>query len=382
LTSNSHKAKNILIVAGEISGDHHAAPLMAALKHREPQTRFWGLGGDLMIKEGLDALYHVKDLSVTGFLEVIKHLSFFKTVMATVVDQASQRKPDAAILLDYPGFNIRLGLKLKALGIPVYYYISPQVWAWKKGRVKTMRQFIKRIFVIFPFEAAFYEEQGIPVTFAGHPVVEKDFALGTRDEFFEAHDLDPDRPLIAVLPGSRRNEMERHTAPLIESIKRLTKQRPTLQFLIAGLSSLDPDYYEPFSHFDNLRIIMDDPYPMMAHADVALVASGTATLETAYLNTPLIVFYKIAPLSYVIGKLLVDIEHLAMPNLIVGERAIPELIQGDATPANITRETLRLLDDPAARKTMLAKLEKLQALLGEPGCAEVIAGEILQELEA
>jgi lipid-A-disaccharide synthase len=370
-----------LIIAGEVSGDHHAAPLITALKRRAPESHFWGCGGDLMIKAGLDARYHVKDLSVTGFLEVIKHLSFFKSVMASIVSECSERKPDAAILLDYPGFNIRLGMKLKALGIPVYYYISPQVWAWKKGRVKTMRQFIKRIFVIFPFEVDFYKDQGIPVTFAGHPVVEKNFELGTREDFFKKHALDITRPLVALLPGSRRNEMERHTPLLLTSIERLNREYPGIQFLMAGLSSLDTAYYEDFRLIDNLQLVIDDPYPLMAHADVALVASGTATLETAYLNTPLIVFYKIAPLSYLIGKLLVDIEHLAMPNLIVGERAIPELIQGEANPDNVVRETLRLLKDETARKTMLKKLEKLQASLGQPGCADLISTEILDDME-
>ena len=369
-----------MIVAGEISGDHHAAPLMAALKEDNPQHVFWGLGGDHMIREGLDALYHVKDLSVTGFVEVLKHLSFFKEVMHSVVGQCKVRKPDAAILLDYPGFNIRLGVKLKALGIPVYYYISPQVWAWKKGRVKTMRTFIKHIFVIFPFEETFYQDQGIPVTFAGHPLVEKNFNLPEKTLFYKQHGLDESKPLIALLPGSRRNELERHTRPLLDSIRLLQKQQPGIQFVLAGLSTLSESYYAAFSKIKSLTIIQDKPYPMMAHADVAIVASGTATLETAYLETPLVVIYKIAPLSYLIGKMLVHIDHLAMPNLIVGERAIPELIQGDASGGNISAEVLHLLNDKTHRQTMLKKLAKLKVALGKPGCAQVIATKILKEL--
>ena len=342
---------------------------------------FWGLGGDFMEAEGLEALYHVRDLSVTGFIEVIKHLSFFKEVMTRVVLESEQRKPDAAILLDYPGFNIRLGMKLKKLGIPVYYYISPQVWAWKKGRVKTMRQFIKRMFVIFPFEETFYQEQGIPVTFAGHPVVEKDFKLPAKPEFYGQYGFDLSKPLVALLPGSRRNELERHAQPILDSIHALQKQDPNIQFVMAGLSSLSSSYYDSFSGIDQLTLIQDDPYPLMAHADVAIVASGTATLETAYLGTPLVVIYKIAPLSYLIGKLLVDIDHIAMPNLIVGERAVPELIQGDATGELISQETLRLLQDETSRETMLGKLENLKASLGRPGCAKIIARKILEDFE-
>ena len=369
------------MVAGEISGDHHAAPLMAALKAHNAGHVFWGLGGDLMEAEGLEALYHARDLSVTGFIEVIKHLSFFKQVMADVLTQCDIRKPDAAILLDYPGFNIRLGMKLKALGIPVYYYISPQVWAWKKGRVKTMRKFIRRIFVIFPFEEAFYKDQGIPVTFTGHPVVEKDFKLPERATFFKSHGFDEAKPLIALLPGSRRNEMEKHIKPMLDTIMLLLDQNPELQFAMAGLSSLSKAYYEPFSKIENVKLIYDDPYPLMAHADVAIVASGTATLETAYLGTPLVVIYRMAPASYLIGRLLIDIEHIAMPNLILGERAVPELIQGEARGPIIASEVKRLLTDSLARETMLTKLGKLKALLGQPGCAEIIAASIEKDFE-
>ena len=354
---------------------------MAALKDLNPSHKFWGLGGDLMETEGLEALHHVRDLSVTGFIEVIKLLSFFKAVMAKVVSECETRKPDAAILLDYPGFNIRLGMKLKDMGIPVYYYISPQVWAWKKGRIKTMRKFIKRMFVIFPFEEVFFKEQGIPVTFAGHPLVEKDFKLPERSHFLEKNGFDASKPVVAVLPGSRRNEMDRHTEPLIEALSILQQQDPGIQFILAGLSSLERAYYQPFEQIDNLHIVYDDPYPMMAHADVAIVASGTATLETAYLGTPLVVIYKIAPLSYLIGKLLVDIEHIAMPNLIIGERAVPELIQSEASGQAIASEITTILTDPSVRSATEAKLASLKQLLGQTGCAKVIAAEIEGSLE-
>jgi lipid-A-disaccharide synthase len=354
---------------------------MAALKARNPEHIFWGLGGDLMADAGLETLYHVKDLSVTGFIEVIKHLSFFKRVMADVLSQCELRKPDAAILLDYPGFNIRLGMKLKALGIPVYYYISPQVWAWKKGRVKTMRKFIKRIFVIFPFEEAFYKQQGIPVTFAGHPVVERDFRIPQRSLFFKSHGFDENKPLIALLPGSRRNEMEKHVEPFLSAIDILAAKTPGVQFAMAGLTSLSQSYYEPFLSRGNVKIIYDDAYPMMALADVAIVASGTATLETAFLGTPLVVIYKMAPLSYIIGKLLIDIEHIAMPNLILGDRAVPELIQSKASGPIIASETMRLLSDATIREVMQTKLGKLKELLGKPGCANIIADTIIRDFE-
>ncbi len=334
-----------------------------------------------MIDEGLKSLYHVKDLSVTGFIEVIKHLRFFKKVMRSVLNECEIRKPDAAILLDYPGFNLRLGLKLKALGIPVYYYISPQVWAWKKGRVKTMRRFIKHLFVIFPFESAFYRQHDIPVSFVGNPLAEKQWNLPQRAEFFAQHGLNPDKPLIALLPGSRRNELDRLTQPLIDTIHLLKKHQPGVQIAIAGLSSLSESYYHPFLEDSEITLIVDNPYPLVAHADLAIVASGTATLETAYLGTPLVVIYKISPLSYLIGKLLVDIDHLAMPNLILDERAIPELIQSEATGQLIADEALKLLNDKSLRELTLEKLAKVRAAIDKPGCANRVATKILDDLD-
>jgi lipid-A-disaccharide synthase len=333
-----------------------------------------------MIKEGLNPLFHVRDLGVTGFVEVIKHLSFFRTVMSRVVNEVIANKPNAAILIDYPGFNLRLGLKLKALGVPVYYYISPQVWAWKKNRIKVMRQFIKRIFVIFPFELDFYSEQNIPVSFAGHPLVDKMFNLPEKSAFFRQYGLDAEKPLLALLPGSRRNELSRHSRPLIDAVKLLRDKHSDLQVVLAGVSTLENSYYESFKEIAGLVLIHDDPYPLISFANVAIVASGTASLETAYLGTPLLVIYRVSPLSYLIGKLLIKIDHLAMPNLILGERAIPELIQRDANPRTIAGQTTRLLSDSNDRRQMLEKLKKLKTSLGKSGCANKIATQILTEL--
>ncbi|MCF6237326.1 MAG: lipid-A-disaccharide synthase, partial [Candidatus Marinimicrobia bacterium] len=371
-----------LIVAGESSGDLHGGNLIHAASVVAPGLDFYGVGGTRMREAGCEILFPAEDLAVMGLTEVIYHLPTIHNRFKRLESQLlGDIKPDLLLLIDYPGFNLRLGMKLKALGVPVYYYISPQVWAWKKGRVKTMRQFIRRIFVIFPFEEDFYIKQGIPVTFAGHPLVERTFSIPTRTEFFNRYGLDETRPLVALLPGSRRNELERHTQALLKTIQVLRQHQPGLQFVLAGLSSLANAYYEPFLALEGMVEIKDDPYPLVSHADVAVVASGTATLETAYLGTPLVVIYKISPLSYLIGKLLVDIDHLAMPNLIIGERAIPELIQHEANGAAISNEVLQLLYDKSARAKMLTKLGKLKGALGQPGCANVIAREILKDLE-
>lgn len=373
--------KSILFVAGEISGDHHGAPLISALKEQKSDLLCWGLGGDEMEQAGLELMHHVRDLSVTGFVEVLKHLSFFKKVMSDVENACRERKPDAAVLIDYPGFNIRLGKTLKDLAVPVYYYISPQVWAWKKGRVKVMREFIRHMFVIFPFEADFYRHHDIPASFVGHPLVEKPLPPFPSPAFFQTHDLDTDKELIALLPGSRVNEVNRHIGPLVDTVKILSKKYSDLQFGLAGLSSIPPELYEPLTKMENVRLVMDQARDLLAHSKMAIVASGTATLETAFLGIPMVVIYKISWISYFIGRLLVDIEHLAMPNLILAERAVPELIQHQMKGNTIAREVQRYLDDPSYLQGVKLKLQNLRNLLGEPGCADHIAKHIIQELD-
>ena len=335
-----------------------------------------------MVRLGFNALHHVKDLSVTGFIEVLKHLSFFRAVMSDVLMESERQQPAAAILIDYPGFNIRLGEQLHEMGIPVYYYISPQVWAWKKGRVRTMRRFLKHMFVIFPFEKDFYADYDVPVTFTGHPIVEKDFKITPRETFFSHNGIEPQRPLVALLPGSRRNELERLSQPMVDAIAQMRQSDPTLQFAVAGLSSLDAAYYADFAGLSDVHVLMDQTYSLVAHSRAAIVASGTASLEVAYLGTPLVVVYRIAALSYLIGKLLVHIEHLAMPNLILGQRAIPELIQGQATGTEIAKHTLRIMQDGSDRRVMKEQLGRLRGLLGEPGCAALVANSIITDLGA
>jgi len=374
-------ARNFLIVAGEVSGDQHAAPLMRALQARNPDIQFFGLGGDDMTAAGLEPMQHVRDLAVTGFLEVFKQLSFFKSVMAEVLDACTERKPEAAILLDYPGFNLRLGAELGRMGIPVYYYISPQVWAWNRRRVKKMRRFVRHMYVIFPFEESFYHEAGIPASYAGHPLLDQDFAIPDRAAFFEHHQLDPDRPLVALLPGSRSNELHRHTPPLLSSIELIKKQRQDLQFTVAAVSSLPEVLYTPYKDQRAVKLIYDQPHALMQHADVAVVSSGTATLETAFFGTPMVVIYRIAALSYLIGRLLVKVDHLAMPNLIMNERVFPELIQYAANPLAIADWVQRFIDDPELRQKTISRMADLQQLLGEPGAVERISKSILSDLQ-
>jgi len=374
--------KSILIVAGEMSGDQHASKVMAAMLRHSPDIKFWGLGGEQMLIVGMDQLYSVERLSVTGFVEVIKHLSFFKEVMNAVVSRCEREKPDAAILLDYPGFNMRLGKKLHAMGIPVYYYISPQVWAWRSGRIDTIRKFVRKMFVIFPFEEKIYTERGVPAEFVGHPLVEELPDLMSKAAFFQENDLDPDRPLVGILPGSRSNEVSRLLPPLVDAVTIVNGTLPEVQFAVAKVKHLPDSLYAQLENFPDVRVISDHPYEIMAYSDAAIVASGTATLETAVLGTPLVVIYKVSPLSYLLARLLVEVDHIAMPNLVYGDRVVPELLQNQANGPAIASWILTYLTDDQYTAGVKTKLHTIREKLGDPGGAERIAISILNDLGA
>lgn len=374
-------SKSILIVAGEMSGDQHASKVMAAMLRQEADINFWGLGGEQMQALGMDQLYSVDRLSVTGFVEVIKHLSFFREVMNAVVSRCEREKPDAAILLDYPGFNMRLGKKLHALGIPVYYYISPQVWAWRSGRIDTIRKFVRKMFVIFPFEEKIYTERGVPAEFVGHPLVEEPPILQPKSEFFQKFDLDPDRPLAGILPGSRTNEVSRLLPPSIDAVTIINDTLPEVQFAVARVKHLPDSLYAPLENLSGVKVISGHPYEIMAYSDAAIVASGTASLETAMMGTPLVVIYKVAALSYIMAKMLVEVEHIAMPNLVYGDRVVPELLQNQANGPSIASWIMTYLTDDHYTAEVKTKLHTIREKLGEPGGAERVAKSILNDLE-
>ncbi|MCF7797659.1 MAG: lipid-A-disaccharide synthase [Lentisphaeria bacterium] len=375
-------AKSMLIVAGEMSGDQHAAKVMMELRHRESEIVFWGLGGEEMLAVGMEQLYSVDRLSVTGFVEVLKHLSFFREVMNRVVTRCERDKPDAAILLDYPGFNMRLGKKLHELGIPVYYYISPQVWAWRSGRIDMIRRFVRKMFVIFPFEEEIYTRKGVPAEFVGHPLVEEMPALQDKADFYNEFDLDPLRPLVGILPGSRSNEVSRLLKPCLDAVTIIHDIMPEVQFAIARVRHLPDAIYSEISQNPSVRLIAGHPYEIMAYSGAAMVASGTASLETAVLGTPLVVVYKVSPLSYLLARLLVEVEHIAMPNLVYGDRVVPELLQKQANGAQIASWIFTYLNDEVYTGEVKSKLHTIREKLGETGGARRVADGILNDLNA
>jgi len=357
--------RSILVSAGEASGDYYAAELVRELRRRWPQCVFFGCAGPQLREAGVDAVIRSEDLSVVGIVEVLGHLPRIWRRFRTLIRAAAQRKPDIAILTDSPDFHFRVARKLKRLGIPVTYFVAPQVWAWRKGRVKTMRRDIDQLLCIFPFEEAFFRERGVPVTYIGHPLATRVRPTLSRADFFRKHNLPDGRPLVAVLPGSRRSEALRHLPELVRAAEILSRDRP-LSFILPASPTCGAAFFADPLAGSLIRAIEGDAWDAMAHGDVALAASGTVTVEAALLGAPLVTFYRVTGVSWAIGKLLVDVPFYSMVNLIAGKKVVPELMQDQMTGEAIAAETTRLLDNEAERAKMKEELARVALLLSKP----------------
>ncbi len=370
----------LLVSCGEPSGDLYAAELTRHLRRRISDIEVFGLGGDRLEAEGARLLAHVRDVAVVGLLEVLRHVRRLHAVFRAVLHEVDRERPAAAVLVDYAGFNLRLARKLKARGVPVAYYVSPQVWAWRSGRLRTIRETVSHMMVIFPFEEALYREAGVPVTFVGHPLVDLVRPAPDPAAFVASAGLDPSRPVIAVLPGSRPQEVAYNLSPLAGALRILATRRPELQFGLAVAPGLDPSTFA--RAFEGLSVVplAGQTHGLMSAATLGLVASGTATVEAALVGMPMVVVYRLSPVTYALGRPFVRVPHYAMVNLIAGRRVVKEMIQRDFTPEAVAREALALLDDPAARAALRMGLGQVRQRLGPPGAsgraAEVVAGLI------
>lgn len=363
------------IIAGEPSGDLHGSLLMQELKNQDPQAEFRFWGGDKMQQiAGLGPVKHYRELAFMGFVEVILNLSTIFSNIKLAKTDIREYRPDIVIFIDYPGFNLRLAQFVKELGIRTVYYISPQVWAWKSSRVKNIRKYIDLMLVILPFEEEFYQKYNYPVTFVGHPLLDaiEQYNDETEEQFRNKYQLDT-RPIAALLAGSRKQEIG-VSLPIMQS---LVDKFPGYQWVIAGAPGQDPNYYNSLKHPD-VRLIGADTYGVLRHAEIALVTSGTATLETALFNVPQIVCYKGNPISYAIGKRLVrNIEFISLVNLIMGKEVVKELIQNEFNAQNIEREFTRLQNEEV-KKQILSEYAQLRLKLGEAGAAKRAAKAIVQ----
>jgi lipid-A-disaccharide synthase len=369
----------LLLSAGEASGDMYAARLAAALKQRA-DVEIFGMGGPQMRAAGVDIVTDYSEVSVIGITEILSHLPSLVRAMRRLVREAERRKPAFAILTDFPGFHLRLARKLKRQGIKNIYYICPQFWAWRPWRVRVVRRRFAQALCIFPFEEKFYGDAGVPVKFIGHPLVGAVHASLDRHAFFREQNLDPQRKLVTILPGSRASELRQHLPVFREACRRIHRQSQA-QFVLAAAPETDAAALrEGWATEIPVRVVPGHTYNALAAADAAIVSSGTATIEAALLDVPMVVVYRVTPLTALLAKPLVRTPFFSMVNLIAGKRAVPELIQNDFTPDRVTSEVLRLLNDQSARASLRRDLAEVRQRLGPPGAVERAADAILQLL--
>jgi lipid-A-disaccharide synthase len=352
----------ILISAGEASGDLYAARLAARLRQAWPKADFYGCTGPKMRAEGVRTIVDAASLAVVGLVEVVAHLPRIYGEYRKLLAAARAERPDLAILTDSPDFHLRLAKRLKAMGIPVIYLVAPQVWAWRQGRVAQMRQVIDRLLCIFPFEEEFFRSNNIPVTYIGHPLSGLARTSISREEFFRKHRLPTDRPLIAVLPGSRRGEAARHLDTLLESVNRLY-QLQAASFLLPASATTGAVFFRERIGRAPIQVIEGETWDAIGHADLALAASGTVTVEAALLGTPMVTYYRVSPVSWALGRRFVKVPFLSMVNLVAGRKIVPELMQREFTAERLTLEAGRILGDETARRQMKTDLAEVAARL-------------------
>ncbi len=369
--------KSILIVAGENSGDTHGARLVQKYKDLRPSFEFYGIGGNHMASEGVNLLYSIDELAIVGFFEIIAHLPRIRKIFRTIKKQISKKPPVAAILIDSPDFNLRLAKRLKKLAIPVLYYISPTVWAWRKNRLNTIKKTVNKMLLIFPFEEKIYTECGIPATYVGHPLRESVKTALTKEEFFVRYRLDPTKKTVAILPGSRKSEIRFHMPVLTQVIKNLS-QESEVQFILPLAENLAEAYVTSFlgKISSSVKILTQNGYEAMAFSDIALSSCGTANLEAALLGTPVVAFYRISPLTFFTGIRLMKITNFSIVNILAGRKIIPELIQRNFTADNIIEETRKILVSEQVQSQIKEEYKKILHILGNKTASENAAREL------
>jgi lipid-A-disaccharide synthase len=382
-----------LISAGEASSDFYGAQLIAALKKRVPAADFFGVGGSDMRAAGFNAVVDSSIIAVVGITEVVSHLPQIFSQFKRLLRASDEQRPDAAILIDSPGFNFRLARKLHGRGIPVFYYVTPQLWAWRSGRIRRVRRYVRKMVVIFPFEAAWYLKRGVNAVFAGHPLADLPLPKVSRADFALQNGLDPDKTWIALLPGSRKKEVTMNLEPMLQAA-RILNQHDEFEFILPRASTLEEAWLAEQIDRSSARgqasapamkiAVATDARASLHHARAAVLASGTATVEAALIGTPNVVVYRVSRLSWLLGKPLVKVKQYAMPNLIAGREVVPELIQGDFTPGNVATRLREILPDGPSRRQMLAGLTEVRNALrpGSEPAAERAAEVILAGMKS
>lgn len=376
--------KRVMIIAGEASGDLHAARLVTGVRKTHPEIHFFGIGGSAMRKAGVDILVDSSELAVVGLIEVLAQRKVIFGALNRMREMLHSDPPDLLILTDYPDFNLRLAQTAKQAGVKVLYYISPQVWAWRQGRVKKIRQIVDMMAVVFPFEADFYSSNQVPVRYVGHPLANEVHASADRITLLGEFGLDPAHPTLGLFPGSRKSEIRRLLPIILESAVRLKHQFPTLQFLLPIASTLTREELLPYlARYPELTVVTvaDRPYDVMQACDAIVTVSGTVTLEIALIGTPMVIINKLAWLTYQIVRHMVKLEHIGLCNIVAAEPLVPELIQHAARPKRIADEIAHMLEDKSYQQELRNKLSQVRALLAQPPQQGDISDLTLEMLE-
>ena len=366
------RPKKVMMVAGEVSGDLHGAHLMEAVHQIDPGIEFFGMGGEALKNRGMTLLHHHRSLSVVGITEVFLRLRPILRALRGLKQSLDREKPDLLLLIDFPDFNLRLARHAHRRGIPVLYYISPQVWAWRSGRVSLIARWVKKMVVLFPFEVPIYRKAGVDVEWVGHPLLDLVRPSLSREQGFQRLGLDPRKPVVGLLPGSREREVERLLPPLLGAAHLLHKELPDLQFVIPLAPGLSQANLSPWIKKSPVpvNVVEGMTYDVMNLSDLLLMASGTATLEGAILGKPMVIIYKVSALSYWIGRALVHVRHIGLVNLVAERGIMPELGQKDVNPSRIAKEGLRILKDPPLRQRMIESMVEVRQKLGQPGASQ------------
>ena len=366
--------KNILIIAGEASGDLHGSALINELKKMDPSINVFGVGGEKMRNSGMNILYSIDKLAFLGFTEVIKHIPFIKKVQREILRLVKEKEIKNAVLIDYPGFNLSLAKKLKASGLYIFYYISPQVWAWGSGRIKKIRLLINKMIVVFPFEEELYRKNNVNAEFVGHPLLERinEYDLFSKDEFYNKFNLDLTKDILLILPGSRENEITHIFPSAIKAAAKLSNEF-NLQTIVACADNIDNNVFKEPRRKTDFKIIKGFNYDLMNLAKIGIIKSGTSTLEAGLFSLPMVIVYKTSLLTYLIGKKLIKLDTIGMANIITGEKIVPELIQEKANDQNIYLECKKILTDIKLYSSIKSRLSLLKEKLGQLGASRKAA---------
>lgn len=393
-----------MIVAGEASGDLYGAGFVRSLKKRIPELKVSGMGGDRMKAEGVEILSDIKEVSVVGITEVISNLGRIKKALSLLKNRLAKERPDALILIDFPDFNLRLAKKAKAVGIPVIYYISPQVWAWRSDRVKKIARLVDKMLVAFPFEVDIYRKEGLDTEFVGHPLLDEftppspplskgrmggvsplargdtgELKEGLKEEGMKRYGLDQGRPVLALLPGSRKREVEVHLPVMLETLDLL--KLSGIQAIIPVAHTVDFSMVKDMVKGYDVVLTREDVPEVFRISDAAVITSGTATLQAAISGVPMVVIYRVSPITYLLAKILVKVKNIAIVNIIAGRDVVPELTQSDVTPEKIAGVIRKILDDPLCMDNMKRDLRGVREKLGDPGASDRAAEAVMGLLE-